>query len=96
MTKKGGGKPIGLNAGAIYDGSNHGWTPRLSLYGEKSGFYFRVSAATLNAKDLKPPKSQKYYHTAHRRQYHSTKLGYQWDGGDLDLALSSYRGKREI
>jgi hemoglobin/transferrin/lactoferrin receptor protein len=94
VTKKGGGRPIGVNAGLLYDGSVNGWKPRVALFGEKGGFYFRVSGSTFHGEDMKLPDSKTFYHTARKSDYYSARFGYEFDRGEIDLAFSGFQGWR--
>ncbi|MDR1678133.1 MAG: TonB-dependent receptor [Deltaproteobacteria bacterium] len=96
ITKKESDRPFGFGAGLIYDGSVKAINPKVSVYGGKSGFYFRVTASTFNAGELKINDHQTFWHSQHHHKNFSGKFGYRWDKGSLDFTASRYQGWRNI
>ncbi|MDR1656549.1 MAG: TonB-dependent receptor [Deltaproteobacteria bacterium] len=96
ITKKPFDRPFGFEVGLLYDGSTEGLNPRAAIYGNHAGFYWRLAGSYFDAGELKLPGGATYWHSDYERQNYSGKMGYRWDQGSIDVAVSRFKGKRLI
>jgi hemoglobin/transferrin/lactoferrin receptor protein len=89
-TKKGGGKPFGAVIKTTYSSLDESFTPYAAIYGEKNGFYFRISGTGSDKGNQRVYKRETVRNSESSFQDYMVKLGYKWDDGELIFSGSHF------
>ncbi len=89
ITKKGGSKPVQIEAGATFDSSTNGWKESLALFGKIDRFGYRLSGVSSDQHNLQTPKGG-LDGTAYKELNGKAYLDYQWDNATLAFSYEKY------
>jgi hemoglobin/transferrin/lactoferrin receptor protein len=92
-TKKGGDKPIGATIKTIYSSFDESFTPYAAIYGEKNGFYYRVSGTGADKGNQRLHGGEVLRHSESSFQDYLVKFSYKWDAGEIDFSAEHFVSK---
>jgi hemoglobin/transferrin/lactoferrin receptor protein len=92
-TKKGGDKPIGATVKTMFSSVDRSYTPYVAIYGEKNGFYYRVSGTGADKGNQRLYGGEVYRHSESSFQDYLVKFGYKWDAGEIDFSAEHFVSK---
>ncbi|MDR1608868.1 MAG: TonB-dependent receptor [Deltaproteobacteria bacterium] len=91
ITKKGGeGKPIGGRLDFIFDGSNRGYQPHASIYGDTERWSYRISGSYQEAGDRRMAKIGRADNSSFTTESVFGSIAYKLEKGLIELTFNHY------